>query len=138
MNPVSLDIMNLLVEDGKGEFASTKEITWGLFIAEEPPTPNQTVTVYDVMGSADKVYSGGSNHAMRSLFQVRVRGNSYMASFEKIEQCRKALDRRGKFRVSNVDYDNILMDPEPMWLKKDDNQRHIFVINGIAFRQERG
>jgi hypothetical protein len=141
MNPVSEDIKDLLVKDDLGVFTNYSEDKVGIFISEQPSKPNNTITIYDVTGTADKVYGGGSNHFMHSAFQLRVRGTKYLEAWQRMEACRKALDRRGKFVVQDkvggvTKYDNIIMDPEPLPFPKDSESRHTFTLNGIAFRQE--
>jgi len=138
MNPVSVDIKDLLVADGLGEFAGTASAQWAIFISEEPDKPNMTITIYDTPGeAADKVMDGGADHFMHSGFQLRVRAKRYLTAHAHIEECRKALDRRGKFKIDKTHYDNINMDPEPLPIGKDSQGRHTFTINGIGYRQER-
>ena len=48
MNPVSKDIMDLLVTEGLGQDAGTAD--WGIYRSEEPDTPNKVITIYDTGG----------------------------------------------------------------------------------------
>jgi len=77
------------------------------------------------------------NHFFASGFQVRVRANGLRKAHEKCEECRTTLDRIGKFKVGKVRYDNVLMSDESLPLKKDENGRHIYIVNGVARRQEK-
>jgi hypothetical protein len=52
------------------------------------------------------------------------------------EEIMAGLDRYGKFDKGGASYDNIVMDGEPIYLRKDEKSRHIWVVNGTAFRTQ--
>lgn len=136
MKPCSEHMKDLLVEKGVGKFAATGEAQWGIFVGSEPSQPDNVITVYDVPGVVQKTMSE-PNHFFQSGFQVRVRSRDYLTAHAKTEECRKALDRIGKFEKDGIWYDNVTMDDEPLPLGEDNNNRRIFVVNGTAYRQEK-
>lgn len=136
MNAVSVDIKDWLVGKAVGEFASTNKQKWGIFIGEEPTSPDRVITLYDVGGTQQRAY----NHDrafVRSPFQLRVRGKSYLEARDKIISVFAILHRCGHFSVGKIRYDNVIADSDdPLYLTKDDNQRFIWTHNYTAFRQE--
>lgn len=136
MNPVCEDIKDLLVGKGVGEFAKSTPSEWGIFTMEEPPSPNNVITIYQIPGTVQKIINKNNPH-FGSGFQVRVRGEEALMAHAKAEECRKVLDRIGRFDVGDVEYDNISIDDEPVFLFKDSKSRLIYILNGTAFRQER-
>jgi len=136
MNPVTVDIKDLLVEKSIGEWGTIKESVWGIFIGKEPDNPTNTITLYDTPGVVGKQFDN-KRHFFHSAFQIRVRSIDYLDSYAKAQACIKALDRYGKFQVEpNTSYDNIIMEDEPLALPEDSQGRTIFVTNGIAYRRE--
>lgn len=136
MTRLEADIKDKLVEKGLGVFGGGSPTEYGIYILEEPPKPNNVITVYQIPGTVQKIMNK-PNPFFSSGFQVRVRGNTNADPYDKAEECRKALDRIGRFRVKNVNYDNISIDDEPVFLLKDVNSRLVYILNGTAFRQER-
>lgn len=138
MNPVCEDIKDKLVEAGVGEFTKNVPSEWGIFTMEEPDSPDNVITIYQTPGTVQKIMNKNNPH-FGSGFQVRVRveAGEALTGHAKAEECRKVLDRIGRFDVGDVEYDNISIDDEPVFLLKDSKARLIFIVNGTAFRQER-
>lgn len=136
MNPVTVDMKDILVAEGIGEWGVTKETVWCIFIGKEPDNPTNTITLYITPGVVQKQYND-NRHFYNSTFQVRVRSVDYELAYKKTMECFEALDRIGSFVVdSNVLYNNVIMEDEPTPLQKDSQGRTIFVINGTAFRRK--
>lgn len=143
MNPVSKDMKDLLVSKGIGVAGPGANDKWGISIAEEPAEKGNQITVYDVPGTSDKSMTGDSP-LFHSAFQIRVRAKKYVKCYEKCEECRTTLDRFTTpededmvvLEVGEMKYRNVIMENEPTPLGKDTNGFHIFVVNGIGFRQK--
>jgi hypothetical protein len=142
MNPVSVDIKDLLVNASIGAFASDAD--WAINISHEPATPDNCITIYDTGGPRPSYHFTASTRGMLySDFQVRVRGNSYLAVWNRMQDILVVIDHIGRFVVSgdssaesDVVYSDIQKTTEAEFLKKDANERTIFVCNFRAFRQE--
>ncbi len=143
MNDVAEDIKDLLVEGGFGDFAYSKNDKYGIFTLEEPDSPNNTITVYGTPSQSTKVMTGNDMH--HSGFQVRVRGTeSSLKIRAKCEAIRLFLHKyttkdglpKKSVKFGNTRYDNILMDDESFFLKKDSKGRLIYTADGTAHRQD--
>ena len=144
MKPASKHIKDLLVQEGLGTFAETASNKWSINIGSQPDKPDNCITIYDTPGSTvDKTFTG-ANHLYHSTFQVRVRSKVYLTAHEQCELIRTTLDqfttkgRTDKLLVEfdGTVYDNIAMDDESIPLTQDEKRRHIFVVNGTAFRKD--
>lgn len=144
MNPVSEDMKDLLVAAGIGTFASTS--AWGIYTNEEPKTPNQCITIYDVPGPRPDYYMNSAKKPLLNpMFQVRVRSLTYLEGWNKHRAIAVVLDRRARFDASgaesgdsDVQYQSITKTTsDPQYLGKDDNNRFLWVWTYQAFRREK-
>lgn len=133
MNPVSEDIKDLLVKLRQGVFASTKEQEWGIYIAEQPSSPTNVITILDGEILLHKKYSGSPDE--EALFSISVRSSSYLTAREKLVLIQGALDRIGFLTINKAAYINILTDGGPIYLGKDETFRHTWTQNFKAFRK---
>ena len=133
MNEIAEDIKDLLEGDGIGVFASTKDSEWSIQTTEEPPTPNNTITIYNTGGRLLKYHDVAPKES--PTFQLRVRGPDTLTTSAKLEQCCVALRRRGLFTLNGAKYKNIFQDGLKIPLAKDGNGRFIWVANFTAFRE---
>ena len=136
MNPVTEDIKDVLVGSGLGEFAANKKGIWGIFIAEEPSTPDSTITLYDTGGRLMPYHNRVADEAPN--FQVRIRANSYLEANKKMNQVIEEFDRIGRFLSTDelTRYENVLRDGISIPMGKDENERHLRVQNFKAFRRD--
>jgi len=136
MNPVAIDIKDILVEAGAGVFAAKNG--WSIHVDNEPDgdnVPDTVVSIWNTISSEGKVI-GVNNPTFDSYFQVRVRGLDYLKAYEKVKECRTALDRKTNFRKGDMFYAGIsTQDGEPLPLPQDKKGRFIFVQNFKAVRQ---
>ena len=134
MNPISFDMLDLLVEQGVGIKGSKDD--WGLYRIEEPPNePLRCVTLFDQPGTEQSflnnpatIESGG--------FQVRVRSFVDAEGYQKIREIRAILHQRINFEVNGQGYGAVMVDgATPVPLPKDDNDRFLWVQSFMAHRQ---
>lgn len=143
MNPVSVDIKDLLVTAGIGSFAS--DSAWAINISYEPDTPSDTITIYDTGGPKPSYHmTAGTRGMLYSDFMVRVRSNSYVNAWNKMWDILESIDHKGHFTVeadssseADVRYSDIQKQTEVEFLRKDNNERTILICNFRAFRQEK-
>ncbi len=143
MNPVTEDVKDKLVAESLGVFALTNDSDFGIFIGLEPPLPNQCITLYD-SGAAPPGYSLDEVPPMNSdTFQVRVRAPTYLLSNKRLLKIDKFLAQIARFDTTGPDsadptvhYETILRISGPFYLLKDGDDRHIWVANFMAKRQE--
>jgi hypothetical protein len=138
MNSVAEDIKDLLVAQGTGTYAGTDDNAWAIFIVEEPPRPNQTITLYNTT-SRDQGIKNSAKPYLGSGFQVRVRGVTDASTYAKAREVLEFLDRRAAFSASGAAYNRIVTtEKEPLFLTQDENHRFVYVFNGIAHRRATG
>jgi hypothetical protein len=130
MNPSSVDIKNILEDD------SSLGLVFGtnLFIASEPATPNDCVTVYDTSGSMARALDR-DNKLYFSSVQVRVRDHDYREGWDKINDIREYLDAKVGTTQNETLYVMIRATSDPQFLTRDENQRFIFSINFEIIRR---
>lgn len=143
MKTVTEDIKDRLVSFGVGIFASVSEDVWGIFIGEEPERLRKTITLYDT-GGQQPAHTLNTRRPMEyPTYQIRVRGTTYLEAHNKIEECINALERKGSWEgttdssENTIRYSDTYRTSNPLYLKKDENGNYIWVVNMIAFRQER-
>lgn len=122
---VAKDISDMLVTGGIGTFAAASG--WGIYISKEPLTPNTVVTVYHTGGAEP-------NAKWRLDFptvQIRVRGdvNGYVAAHDKARAIFDLLLGKSPTTVNTNLYSGFWCMNDIIFLKYDDNNRPLFVIN---------
>lgn len=125
MNSPAKDVADHLDDLDLGIVGST------IFVAEEPATPNNVITVYDTGGSGD-VYQ--DIELFQPTIQVRVRNLSYPVGYSLIEDIRDSLVLPEAFEINSHHYIGAWLQGDIFSLGKDQNNRYIFTVN---FRLER-
>jgi len=137
MNPVAIDIKDILVEEGVGKFAAKNG--WSIHVDYEPDgdnLPDSVISVWNTTSIEGKVINT-DRPTFNSSCQVRVRSFDYLGSYEKITECRTALDRKGIFTKGGMKYFGIsTQGGEPLFLQRDPKGRFIFVQDFMAVRQK--
>ena len=131
MNPPSEDIKDLLVSAGIGTFAASSG--WGIYIAEEPESPDTTITLYDTQGEApDPAWL-----IDYPRFMVRVRGeeDSYLATYAKALAVRDELNGIAPQTVNSTPYVGIWAMTDVTFVEFDDNRRPVFTVNFRIVRE---
>lgn len=123
MNVPSEDIKDYLVAE------SSLDLTFGtnIFIGVEPTTPDNTVTIFDLMGDMPEMTFDGNSHYYRPSIQIRVRNNDYRAGWELIDDIKDTLHGLGPLVINSTTYTLIECVLEPGFLERDENERFKFV-----------
>jgi len=130
MNAASVDIKDIL-----GGYSSLG-LTFGtnLFVAHEPATPNDCVTVYDTSGSMARALDK-DNKVYYSSVQVRGRDHDYREGWNKMNDIREYLDAKVGTKQGGTTYVMIRATSDPQFLTRDENQRFIFFLNFEIIRR---
>lgn len=138
MNPVSKDIMDLLVAESLGQDAGTAD--WAIYRSEEPDTPDKVITIYDTGGPKPWYYMDATIAApMYPSFQVRVRGQDYTEVYTKIEAIRDYLNSVTGWFVGvgdSTEYGRPFQTSEILSLGKDESGRSRLTVNFRVIRQD--
>lgn len=126
MNAASIDVKDML--DGDSSLGLTYKTD--LFIAREPDSPDNVVTVYDTPSfPPEYTLAGQSEVYYRSSVQVRIRHNKYTTGMTLARNILDLLHARA-FEVWNgTVYTVIEAAGEPAPLATDTSNRHIIIIN---------
>ena len=125
MNSVCEDIKCLLVDE------SSLGLVFGtdLFIAKEPSTPINTVTIFAGMSAAPMLtFIKGENYYYDAV-QIRVRNASYITGDALAQDIRDTLHGIGQETVNITLYSVIYCSNGPAMLGWDDNGRAIIILN---------
>jgi hypothetical protein len=125
MNAPSIDIKDWLeTNSGLGlVFAQN------LFIAREPATPENTVTIYDTPGSPDRPDMEGDSIICENSVQIRIRNKSYQTGWVLAEAIRDTLSPISNLTINSTMYLSIFHQNGPFVLEWDDNNRVILIMN---------
>ena len=124
MNPASKDIRDILVTAGLSLVVGTN-----LFIGEEPPTPANTVTIYDTPGSAPMLTQNRTERYDYPAIQIRVRNTIYLTGYALIEAIRVALHGLAHQAQGGAVYELVKCDQDPFLLDYDESGRPRFICN---------
>ena len=122
MNAPSVDIKDLLEDAGEGTFAA--DSGWGIYISQEPTSPDRTITLYDT-GGMQPLYSEGEEHP---TVQVRVRAESYPTVYGKIQAIKSHFVYNGARTINGTEYDFWLLS-DVAFLRVDEMGRTILTMN---------
>ncbi len=119
------DFKSLLITATVG--STSPDSDWGVHVSKEPTSPDRTITIYD---------TGGPEPNPKFLLdfntvQVRVRGNvnDYQTTHTKIQAVKDALLGLPKQTVNGTIFTGVWALTDIIFLKYDDNNRPVFVIN---------
>jgi hypothetical protein len=125
MNASSIDIKDWLeTNSGLGLLFAQN-----LFIAREPSTPDNTVTIYDTPGSPDKHDMEGDSIICENSIQIRIRNKSYQTGWVLAEAIRDVLSPISNTTINSTKYLSIFHQNGPFVLEWDDNNRVILIMN---------
>jgi len=142
-NPILVDIKDLLIADSGTPFTFGGALDWSIHIASEPENPDNCLSLFATGGREPGLYNDPTHPITEyPSFQVRLRGNNYLAVCQKLEEARAYIQHIGSFDVTNLNggttthYADILPNGHPIDLPKDKNKRFIRVMNFYAIREE--
>lgn len=121
------DVAAFLIAEGLG--GEEPDDAWPVFVSREPESPDAAITVYDTGGDQDT-----NELDYRPTFQVRVRSASYPAAYEKAAAIRDALVIPNALTLGEVDYQGVFLVSDVSPIGRDDNDRHLLVMNFRAIR----
>ncbi len=100
-----------------------------LFMAVEPSTPDDCVTIYDTPGSPPQLTLGGKADAGYYFpsVQVRVRNNAYLTGWNLIDDIKIYLHGMAGVIWNGALYTVIRCTGEPFHLQTDEEKRAVFV-----------
>lgn len=132
MNPVSVDMADILESSnvGVGDFAGTSG--WSIHVGEMPDTPDTCILISDTGGSRPE-----PNYTYeRPTFQVLVRGavGDYLTAYAKIVECRDALHGLTNDTWNSARYIQILATSDILAIGRDTKRRQLFSVNFQAHR----
>lgn len=133
MNPVSKDIADLLTEES--DFGLVQAVN--LFIAREPPEPDNCVTIYDLQGGPPGLTLQKETSNLYTVgFLIRVRANAYNEAYAQLRAYSGYLHGLGHFPYGdNTQYEVIKATTEPQLIAWDDQDRPILFVNFECIRK---
>ena len=138
MNPVSIDVKDLLVTAGIGVFAS--ETGWAIYISEEPDKPDTCITIYDTGGFSPQYVMDKSVHPLlNTTFMIRVRSaaGGFITGHTKTMDIVNVLDHHARWNVGTVSYKTIFSNGDIVNLPRDESGRYVFICNFRAVREQK-
>lgn len=108
-----------------------------LFVASEPSTPTDVVTVYDTGGSPIYQDLSGNNFSSRYTIQVRVRNASYTSGYALAESVRGTLRAVVNTTIGSVRYAGIFQFTEITHLGKVSvagGEAHVWTMNFEVYK----
>ena len=126
MSPASVDIKDVLVENGVGKFVARRG--WGIYVAQQPAEPDNVITIYDAPGRQESDQSRGTWVSFVRVF-VRVRAQDYLDGFRKMQEILSILKVKDRFEKNDTEYlslrDWSAIEPDRM----DDKERWEWILN---------
>ena len=127
---VAHQIAQILDAAGIGTFATD------IFVAKEPETPDNAITVYNVGGIPDNCLDRDERSGEVHNFQVRVRNRDYLAAHAAMESIRDELEKQTKTLIDSggTNTFQIWQETLPIDLQRDTTNRAIVVANFACMR----
>ena len=137
--PPSEILKDILVARNAGKFAQIAEGTdWGIFTAEEPAEPTNTITIYDGLEPTRSATQGAEEEDGEQWTpQTRVRGTSYLETYRKAKEISNILNKFGRIETETYTYPNIVRNGAPFPLPKNQRNQFIFVQNWKVWRMQK-
>lgn len=129
MSSPAVDLAGHLVTEGEGTLGGSE--AWSINVSREPATPDSTVTLYDTGGFQPDPDCGLEEPSV----QVRVRSNSYLVAFAKMESVKNSIIGPNSLTLGGHKYLGLRGDGDVTSLGYDENDRVILVFNLIMMRE---
>jgi hypothetical protein len=126
MNAPSVDIVDILESDSS--LGLMCGVGGNLFVAKEPPNPDNTVTIFDTYGYRPQLTMDNKRYEYPSV-QIRVRDRDYRHGWNLINDIYLSLHGRAHETWNGSLYEVIYASNGPALLDWDDNGRARFIIN---------
>ena len=127
MNPCSIDIKDILVED----INLGLEFGKNLFIGLEPTEPSSCITIFDTGGLPPQLMLSKNDVGYEyPTINIRSRNTSYVDGWKIINDIKTLLHNMGNFDVlGGVHYTIIYCASGPAFMGWDENNRARFTVN---------
>jgi|WetSurSiteA1Bulk_404760.scaffolds.fasta_scaffold146484_1 hypothetical protein len=126
MNAPSIDIVDMLEADSS--LGLICGVGGNLFVAKEPPNPDNTVTIFDTFGYPPYMGLTDVGYEYPSI-QIRVRNRDYRTGWNLANEIMTALHGRAHETWNGALYQVIYATNGPALLDWDDNGRVRLIIN---------
>lgn len=132
----------VLIQLGLG-VAPTQTASWGIYATQEPPTPDNVITIYNTAGrDHGRVMVGGQRQKHYGI-QVRVRAKKNETGFAKAQAIAIAMDEAAYDEYANLDDQGYVLhcfanvgDVIDVGYESPTSKRNLFTINAlVALRQ---
>lgn len=100
----------LLVGFAQGIIPVTINDVWPIYVASEPTSPDNVVTIYDTSGIVEGRLQGSGVVPEHFGFQVRVRAQTHEAGWAKIKQIANCMDTTVNRTVVTVSTNNYVVE----------------------------
>lgn len=125
MNPCSEDIKDFL------ESESSLALTFAtdLFIAKQPLSPDNCVTIYDTPGAPPALWFDASEVYDYPSIQIRIRNINYLNGYSMAQALKTYLHGQAHITINSTYYSLIQCMGDPAFLEWDEKGRVHFIIN---------
>lgn len=136
MNPLSVDIKNLLETAGIGVFAATSG--WAIYIGQGAEKPDTLIGIFDVSAGVpqDPISIDVPPERVGTEYvRIKVRSNSYTDAWQKIKDVEQELHDTANLSVGNTYYNIIYRTTGIAFDSYDEQNRAIWTQDYAAMRQ---
>lgn len=136
MNPLSVDVKNILETAGIGVFAATSG--WAIYIGQGAETPDTLIGIFDVPAGTpqDPISIDIAPERVGTEFvRIKVRSNSYTDAWQKIKAIENELNDTTDQTVGNTYYNIIYRATSIAFDSYDEQNRAIWTQDFAAMRQ---
>lgn len=136
MSSPANELAQYLADAGVGEFPGSTPGQWAIFVAQDSPTPDTTITLSDQGGGEPDTDELDIQNA---TVQIRVRSakvTGYNAAYAKHKEIRELLIHPAPLVTGTMRFIGVRMINNIANLGRDDNDRHILVATYEAQLQE--
>jgi len=124
MNSISEDVKDILEMESLG-----LELGVDLFVAREPSSPDNCVTIFDTPGGSTPLTYDKTEQYRYESIQIRVRNESYLTAYALAEDIRTVLHGLAQETWNGTVYSLIQCTQGPALLDWDNNNRCRVIIN---------
>jgi hypothetical protein len=135
MNPLSVDIRQLLVDNDVGSETPTDD--WAVQVGRFEDKPDELLCVADIPAPAP-MYLFGKETVHEDTCRIVVRSWGYLTGYSKCMEAIEVVAMTSEREINGTDYWSMRQDTSVSYLDKDATGRHLFVFTITAQRQNKG
>jgi len=137
-NSVAVDIKDIIAVCQLGEFAGSEDVSWAVYVGQQPAQPDNVVTIYDGGGTRFNTISECVSEDV--TFQMRVRCTDYVEGYAMAQKVAGALNLVKNHEISNgrqfhTTYTVIQQETLPEIEFYDDENRPVFLMSFSGIRE---